>query len=319
LQEAWFAAKSGSVSISTNKPVTAAKFDYISLPAATATSPANSDPYLSSADPAAYAVDLLYTGWAMSSIWIPRRLHMFGRLWQCICWNGSMNTAEASAPEPMSHSRKWLIVGAILLFGIISMALLITTFSFKAETAAPETISACIKRYAELGKIDYGNITSVYGLNNFCYNSAGSQLLVDEEIIRRDNFVFQRHENVALLVMVVAITLSGVVLAGLQLLASFKLATMGKAELAGGGELSYSKDSVSFKSSVVGLVILAISFGFFLVFVIDVYELKDSPNISHPGLQNLTSQTGQFAPTVTKPTDQDPSLKTQTVPTEPAK
>ncbi|WP_210253750.1 hypothetical protein [Bradyrhizobium sp. S69] len=111
-------------------------------------------------------------------------------------------------------------------------------------------------------------------------------MLVDEENIRKDNFVFQRRENIILLFMVVVITLSGVALAGLQLLASYKLAVLGRGELSGGGEISYSKDAVSFKSSVVGLVILFVSFAFFMVFVLDVYTLREttSSTASQPGI-----------------------------------
>lgn len=68
----------------------------------------------------------------------------------------------------------------------------------------------------------------------------------------------------------------GVVLAGVQLLASYKLALNGRGELAGGGsEIGYSANSVSFKSSVIGLTILAMSFAFFLVFVMNVYEIRE--------------------------------------------
>ena len=50
-------------------------------------------------------------------------------------------------------------------------------------------------------------------------------------MIKRDNFVFQRNETVVLLYMVVLITFIGVLLAGLQLLASYKLATLGRVRI----------------------------------------------------------------------------------------
>jgi hypothetical protein len=46
-------------------------------------------------------------------------------------------------------------------------------------------------------------------------------------------------------------------------------------ELAGGGELTYSAGGASFKSPVIGLTILAMSFAFFMVFVIYVYTIKE--------------------------------------------
>jgi len=92
--------------------------------------------------------------------------------------------------------------------------------------------------------------------------------------------------------MVVLITISGVVLAGVQLLASYKLALAGHGGLAGAGsEIHYSASSVSFKSSVIGLTILALSFAFFLVFVIYVYELRDISSAATPAVQTSTPPT----------------------------
>jgi len=83
-----------------------------------------------------------------------------------------------------------------------------------------------------------------------------------------------------LMYMVVLITFAGVFLAGVQLLASYKLASLGKGELAGGGEIQYSATGASFKSSVVGLVILALSFAFFLVFVFYVYTFDSEQKVT---------------------------------------
>jgi hypothetical protein len=136
-----------------------------------------------------------------------------------------------------------------------------------------QAVSACIEKHKPLLNVSNLTVDQLYRLNGFCYDTIGSQLKIDQEKIRRDNYIFQRNENVVLLYMVVLITLSGVALAGLQLFASYKLATAGRGELAGGGEISYSaQQGVSFKSSVVGLVILALSFAFFLVFIIYVYS-----------------------------------------------
>jgi hypothetical protein len=160
----------------------------------------------------------------------------------------------------------------------------------------PELMSSCIERYAGLAKINYSDYSNIIQLDDFCYNTSGFQLLVDEEIVRVDNFVFQRQENAILLIMVVVITLSGVVLAGLQLLASYRLAIIGKGELSNGGEISYSKDNVSFKSSVVGLVILAVSFGFFMVFVLYIYDLKDEGKGTQATGQSPQVQISGFVP-----------------------
>ena len=140
-------------------------------------------------------------------------------------------------------------------------------------------VSACIEKQQSLLNVSNVTVDQLYRLNDFCYDTIGSQLKIDQEKIRRDNFLFQRKENVVLLYMVILITLSGVALAGLQLLASYKLAVVGRGELAGGGEVSYSaQQGVSFKSSVVGLMILALSFAFFLVFIVYVYSFTNEPS-----------------------------------------
>jgi len=67
-------------------------------------------------------------------------------------------------------------------------------------------------------------------------------------------------------------------LAGLQLLASYRLASAGKSAFEQAGEVTLGTHSMAVKSSVVGVIILAISFAFFLVFVIYVYTFTPSSN-----------------------------------------
>jgi hypothetical protein len=177
----------------------------------------------------------------------------------------------------------WLFGGVVLAFFLY---LIVTVGRIDAGVPEHDAVAICIEKYrvtTQATKVDVGGL---YDLNGFCYNSIGTQLMIDQEKIRRDNFVFQRNENVVLLYMVVLITISGVVLAGVQLLASYKLALAGHGELAGGGsEINYSASSVSFKSSVIGLTILAMSFAFFLVFVIYVYELREISSPATPAAQ----------------------------------
>jgi len=80
------------------------------------------------------------------------------------------------------------------------------------------------------------------------------------------------------MLMVVSITISGVILAGLQLFASYKLASVGKGVFEATGEANITSHSMAVKSSVVGVVILAISFAFFLVFVLYVYTFTPASN-----------------------------------------
>ena len=176
-------------------------------------------------------------------------------------------------------------------------------------------------------RIKHTGIDEFYKINGFCHDSLVSRLLIDEEVIRIDTFVFQKYQTIVLLFMVVAITLSGVGLAGLQLLASYKLAILGRGELVGGGELTYSRDSVSFRSSVVGLMILAISFAFFMVYVVWVYTITEGGRVNaKPGIDlspksqqvlfpvapsgaipTPADRAGPLAPVVDGPEAQEPS------------
>jgi hypothetical protein len=75
--------------------------------------------------------------------------------------------------------------------------------------------------------------------------------------------------------MVVIITFSGVLLAGLQLWASYRLAESRQTTLdANDGQLVLERDRVVLKSSIAGLFILLVSFAFFLVFVLYVYRFE---------------------------------------------
>jgi hypothetical protein len=176
----------------------------------------------------------------------------------------------SSSPAPLV----WLFGGVLLA---VFLYLIVGVGRVDGDIRDHGTLAVCIEKYRAQTAAVTVNVPTLYDLNLFCYNSIGSQLKLDQEKIRRDSFVFQRNENVVLLYMVVVITISGVVLAGVQLLASYRLALAGRGELAGGGgsEITYSVNSVSLKSSVIGLTILAMSFAFFLVFVRYVYDMGE--------------------------------------------
>ena len=82
--------------------------------------------------------------------------------------------------------------------------------------------------------------------------------------------------------MVVSITIAGVILAGLQLWATYRLAAAGSGTLADGGEVTMEHNRLVVRSSVVGVIILALSFAFFALYVLYVYRLQDLPGLSTP-------------------------------------
>ncbi|WP_148043053.1 hypothetical protein [Methylocystis hirsuta] len=109
---------------------------------------------------------------------------------------------------------------------------------------------------------------------DYCYSLMHSQELLKDFAIRKLNFIQQYHANEILLWMVVIITLSGVALAGLQVLASYRLAESNNQAPATNDEISLQRDRIVLKSSVTGLFILLLSFAFFLVFVLYVYRFE---------------------------------------------
>jgi hypothetical protein len=77
--------------------------------------------------------------------------------------------------------------------------------------------------------------------------------------------------------MVVAMTMSGVSFAGLQLYAGFKLALAGKGGFEQSGKVDIGPGRISISSSITGILVLAISLAFFYVLVKDVYLIKELP------------------------------------------
>ncbi len=86
-----------------------------------------------------------------------------------------------------------------------------------------------------------------------CYTEIDEQDTLSEAGIRRLAFLNQQHALLVLMWMVIAVTLSGVGLACLQLLASYQLALQGRATLEQRSELSLEASKLSTTSSVSGV------------------------------------------------------------------
>lgn len=122
--------------------------------------------------------------------------------------------------------------------------------------------------------VDIALLGNIYSM---CYQEASQEDTLVDFGIRKSAYLNQQVQTPILLWMVVTITLSGVILAGMQLIAAYRLATAGKGSLdQGGGELGVESGKISLKSSVTGLLILAISLAFFMVFVSKVYLIQDT-------------------------------------------
>lgn len=103
--------------------------------------------------------------------------------------------------------------------------------------------------------------------------------MLSDFAIRKLDFFQQYRANGILMWMVIAVTFSGVLLAGLQLWASYELATVNKSPLnTDESQIVLTRDQLVLKSSVTGLLILLISFCFFLAFIVYVYRLQPLEN-----------------------------------------
>jgi hypothetical protein len=165
------------------------------------------------------------------------------------------------------------------------------------QVAAAASLTVCIDTYKDRLGDSIAEINRLWSVYYLCDNIMSRKLLFEEQVIRNENFVFQRFQNAVIMIMVVSITVSGVLLAGLQLLASYKLAAGGKSALSETGEVTLSSTSIAVKSSVVGVIILAISFAFFFVYVLYVYTFTAISD----GKAAAGSETAQRAPSISFP------------------
>jgi hypothetical protein len=126
-------------------------------------------------------------------------------------------------------------------------------------------------------------VADLENVSELCYDDLRRINQLGESSINRGLYIHQRFENNIVLFMVVLITLSGVALAGVQLLTSYSLAATGHAQGEGATDLSLEQGKLSIKSSVTGLVVLAFSLAFFGLYISQVYnvvpsaEAKDIP------------------------------------------
>jgi hypothetical protein len=137
------------------------------------------------------------------------------------------------------------------------------------------SLTECVGAQLNLLKVARPDAHALSELAESCYLQIYRQSTLNDFQIRRTKFIQQAYDERILLWMVVAITLSGVLLAALQLIASYKLAEVNRGTLDQGGEIALERDRISLKSSVTGLVILVLSFAFFSIFVFEIYKIKE--------------------------------------------
>jgi hypothetical protein len=126
-----------------------------------------------------------------------------------------------------------------------------------------------------------------------CINYIRGEFSLLDYNIRRSEFIQQQFRGEILLWMVVTITFAGVGLAALQLFAAYQLARLGNgsgSSLATEGQLSIEHGKISVRSSVTGLLVLALSLAFFIVYVKWIYpviELRPDSSTNTQSAANL--------------------------------
>lgn len=155
---------------------------------------------------------------------------------------------------------------------VLAFAFLISTVAASADPGSE--LEACTVRHLPADVAPANRLAALEQSSTFCHGLALDARRLTEQDATNAIYANQIVQNRILLTMVVFLTLAGVVLSTVQLWASYKLAIQGRGTLPDGGEVSLSTGSLAVKSSVVGVVILALSLGFFVVFATQVYRLR---------------------------------------------
>lgn len=142
-----------------------------------------------------------------------------------------------------------------------------------------DPIDGCVLRYRDLIQPAPLDIDTIDRYRNVCENILAGQYRLHTLAVGQRIYENQIFQNSVLLWMVVTITVSGVVLAGLQLWATYRLAVAGKGSIADGGEATIEQNRLVVRSSVIGVVILALSFAFFTLYILYVYRIADVPGL----------------------------------------
>jgi hypothetical protein len=171
--------------------------------------------------------------------------------------------------------------GVVMLPRFLTICLL---FLVGVTTALPQAatdseaakLAKCRSEARDLIKPDKSDITFLRQISDYCQAQVRGEDVLEDFNIRKSKYLQQETEGTILLWMVVGLTLSGVVMAALQLFAAYRLSQVGRGELAAASEILLERSKVSLKSSVTGLLILIVSFAFFIVYIIWVFTIKET-------------------------------------------
>ena len=231
----------------------------------------------------------------------------------------SNSQPASSAPSLWLTPKNWFLSLALVsvAFGALCISVAKSYVSHsQVGFHEAERVENCRTRIAALYRPQAIDLNLAGNIHGLCYAEVNEEDRLVELAIRRSAFLDQQAETSIMLWMVVAITVSGVVLAGLQLMAGYKLASAKGTSFEQGGELSLENNKLSLKSSVTGLIILTISLAFFYVFVSQVYLIKEfdpSPPPSVGGVPDTRSIWGKPPNSANTPGATDPAKQQLTL------
>lgn len=145
------------------------------------------------------------------------------------------------------------------------------------------TIEDCAHKLLSGQETELVGLAQIKLYNEICYDRIHSQGLLNEFRIRRVNFQNQHIAENVIMWTVVALTISGVLLAGYQIINTPNTldSPKNKKKVGNSSEFRIEKGKVSLRSSVTGLFILLFSFAFFYVYIIYVYTIRDIGDNTH--------------------------------------
>ncbi|MGO7484080.1 hypothetical protein ACCT28_23050 [Rhizobium ruizarguesonis] len=179
-----------------------------------------------------------------------------------------------------------LIPAVLLFFAVFWLGFVVAPLSAPSKTdPSPRigSIERCSVQMAAIVKPKEPDANNLEELLNYCYARSYYEAALGEAEIRREIYSNQPYQNSVMLWMVVIITVSGVMLSALQLLASYRLAVKGRESMTSTTELSIARDKLAIRSSITGLLILTVSLAFFFVYVVFVYTIRMDVGETQPG------------------------------------
>ncbi|WP_165988994.1 MULTISPECIES: hypothetical protein [unclassified Caballeronia] len=231
------------------------------------------------------------------------------------------------ALQPQTVSNLWrLSLPMALITCLVSVFVLLV--ELRAPGGATTAVSLdeskkmedCRAYTMQLLKPDKTDVALLYQVSDLCYTEVRREYLLGNFNIHRYDVVKQNFQTLVVMWMVVTITMSGVFLAGMQLLAAYRLASAGQGQLAENSDLSLERGKVSLKSSVTGLMILTVSLAFFIVYVKWVYTLTpdqsfgDAGSAAAPNPPAFAPSTLKMLPGIGHAVDAETTLSAPTVP-----